>query len=284
MRQGFLIISCCILGALVFSACDNTIEPQIDDGETRYAVHGFLDMRVERQVLRIESLRSTVLSDPAEMDGVEVITSDVESGQFVVWSDSVVTLNDGTDGTVYYADFKPLPGHMYRLSVGRPGEIGATATTVVPSAPTFYQDPVRGDSLDLKQQVFMVNLEDQPKALTMHYTLLDVGDEAPQTIPISYGGIGSSIPDGWTFDVMLAVDRFILLRILNHEPAERRVRLRELGFSLTIESREWLDLLEPANLTNAHGFFGSVGYYEHDWLLDAQSLSMIGFIDDQSQN
>ena len=45
------------LFALVFIliGCDNTIEPIVDD-VTGYAVYGYLDMRTERQVIRVEGI------------------------------------------------------------------------------------------------------------------------------------------------------------------------------------------------------------------------------------
>jgi hypothetical protein len=266
------------------SACDNTIEPLVEDGGSSYAIHGFLDMRSERQVIRVESLRATVLADTEGLTGVEVVTSDLMTGQFNVWSDSLVTLDDGSEGVLYYADFKPIAGHEYRVQVGREGEIKASATTLVPSSPSFYIDPTRGDTLNLKQQVYLVNVQDQPKQLTMQYTVIDVGSESPQTIPISYGESGSQIQDGWTFDVQLSIDRFIVMRILNRDTDEQNVRLRRVSFSLTIESSEWTNQLTSTNLENAHGFFGSVGYYEYFWQLDEQSLGVMGFLDDQNQN
>lgn len=277
-------IALLMAGCVTLTACENTIEPFDQDGDTSYAIYGILDMRLDRQFVRIEALRPTVLSQTQDMEGVRVFSTDLDGGQLIFWTDSLVTLDDGSGAHLYYADFRPLEGHRYVLQVGRSDETGASATTKVPERPFFYLDPTRGDTLDLKQKVYLVDIQEQPQQLTVQYTVVDVDSEVPQTIDIFYGEAGSSSLVGWEFDVRLATDRFIVMRILNRSIEDKNVRLRNLGFSLTIESEEWTRVLDPVNLARAYGFFGSVGYYEFFWHLDSQSIVTIGYVDDQALN
>ncbi len=277
-------IALLMVGSVILTACENTIDPFNEDGDTSYAIHGILDMKLDRQYVRVEALRPTVLSELQDMEGVRVFSTDLDGGTLVVWSDSLVTLDDGSTAYLYYADFRPVAGHTYQLHVGRSDEVGASARTTVPETPVFYLDPTRGDTLDLKQKIYLVDVQEQPQQLTVQYTVLDVDSEVPQTIDIFYGEAGSSSAVGWEFDVRLATDRFIIMGILNRSIEDKNVRLRNLGFSLTIESEEWARVLDPVNLDSAYGFFGSVGHYEFFWHLDSQSIVTIGYVDDQGLN
>jgi len=262
------------------SGCDNTVEPIADTSGDAFAVFGFLDMRSDHQVIRVESLRPTILASGTSLVGVSVTTSNELTGQRVVWTDSAGVDEDGLPVTLFTASFRPEPGARYRLEVRGDGDAATTATTQIPEAPTFYTDPAVGDESSLSQRVYMQNLPGPPQGLSMNYTVVDIGQEIPVTIPVSYGDSGSSTSSGWALDVLLFSDRFVVMRGLNRDIGDQGIALRNLRLAVQVPSAEW-NAPPESNIHRGHGFFGSVGYYTYQWRLDSQSVGVIGWLDEQ---
>lgn len=269
-----------ILAVLLLTACENTVEPVVEDAEVRYAVYGFLDMRTERQVIRVESLRPTILSEGTVLDEVEVTAIEEGTGMRTTFRDSTATAADGSPVSLFVADFKPLPGRAYRLEVARPGELPTVARTRIPDTPVLQFGQTSGTVADLAQTLYLVGINGAPEAATVYYTVVAPTVEDPVTIPVNYGRLSTTPVSDLTFPVNYYLDRFIVMNALQLNLDVPGVRFLKLEMSFDLPSAEW-GSVEPRNIERGHGFFASVGRYRYSWLLDRQSVETLGWIDEQ---
>ncbi|MDA0684103.1 MAG: hypothetical protein O3A57_06715 [Bacteroidetes bacterium] len=269
------------LFALVFIliGCDNTIEPIVDD-VTGYAVYGYLDMRTERQVIRVEALRPILLASSGDLGDLSVTSYDNNTGQHFEWTDSSAFDNSGVPITLFTAHFRPLEGHEYSLIVEGSGGTALEATTTIPTAPIFYSDELRGTIENLTQPVFLQGIAVPPQDLRVEYTMINVGEEDPVTIPVSYGNQGFALNEGWTFNVNYYSDQYVVMRQLGRDLGEPGIRFKKLALSFAVPSIEWQEA-PGSNILNGHGFFGSVAGYQYEWRLDAAGVELLGWIDEQ---
>ena len=272
------------LFSVLFFGCDNTIEPIDDSGSEAFAIHGYLDMRIARQVVRIEALRPNVLSPPVSLEDVQVSTIESESGLFQIWKDSTVTLNSGEPGTVYAANFRPELGRTYRLIVSRNGATGSEAVAKLPAKPPILVNPPDGDSLNIKQRIVLQGMTEKPNQIKLSYVVVPPDDSGEQTISVAYGQPGVATSSGWEFEVDLVRDRIIILNQLGLSVTTKNVEFRNVSMEMSVFSDEWNEPQKEANLDNAHGFFGSVGVFEHGWFIDSGFLNTLGFVDGQKRN
>jgi hypothetical protein len=287
MRKSILhIFSSCLLAWVLFvsAGCDNVIEPLSENADAVFSINGFLDSAADTQFVRISGLRSTILANEPDLSDVRVSSIDSETARIEEWRDSLVTLDDGSTGHLFYVVFRPSPGHLYTLRVRRGDGERAEATTRLPDKPDLLVSPPLGDTLALSQLVLLRGLDIPPTELRILYRVAMPEEEDGRDILIGYGESGKSLSEGWQFEVFLKRDQSTILRILGLERDDTGVRLIELGVKFSIPSREWEEVFNPTNLSMAHGFFGSVARYELGWTLDADAVRTIGFVDDQLRN
>ena len=274
-------VFCFVVLAIAGTGCDNTIDPLVESDFEAFAIHGYLDMRTSSQVVRVESLRATILAEPVSLEGVQVSSIELETGIHKIWRDSTVVLDSGSEGIVYVAHFRPTLGRSYRLIVSRGGSPGAEAIAQLPTQPSILVNSPVGDSLNMKQRIVLQGMTEEPNQVFMRYVVVPADDSGERTIRIAYGKPGAASVNGWEFDVDLATDRYIILNQLGLTITTNTVTVRGVSLEMTVFSDEWKDPDNEANLIQAHGFFGSVGVLEQGWLLDTNSLNTLGFIDGQ---
>lgn len=272
----------CFIG--VGTGCDNTVEPIADRGEDRFAIYGFLDMRSTYQQVRVEILRETILSEAEDLSGISLFSVDQQTGQSQTWRDSTVVLTDGTEGSVFVSNFKPEIGHTYSLTIRGEGQILAEAIAKIPDAPSVVFGAPVGNAQDVYQQVTILNRFDEPLNIFVTYVVVPGDDSGERTIRVPYGQPGDKSELGWEFNVSLALDKFVLLNELNINTAAFDVGIRSATVEMSFLSPEWKDKTSGVNLSNAKGFFGSIGLMQQTWVVDANTLSLLGFSDQQIKN
>lgn len=269
-----------ILAVLLLTACENTVEPVVEDAEVRYAVYGFLDMRTERQVIRVESLRPTILSEGTVLEDVQVTVIEEGTGMRTSFRDSMATAEDGSPVSLFVADLTLLPGRSYRLEVTRPGELPTVARTRIPATPVLQFGQTTGSVADLAQTLYLLGVNGAPEAATIYYTVVAPTVEDPVTVPVNYGRLTTTPVADLSFPVNYFLDRFIVMNALQLNLDVPGVRFLRLEMSFDLPSEEW-GQVEPRNIDRGHGFFASVGRYHYSWLLDRQSVETLGWIDEQ---
>lgn len=263
------------------TACDDTIQPLADNPESLFAVYGFLDSSADTQFVRVEALRPTVLAmddTPARLDA-EVTSTDLDTGEQIPWSDSLVVLDDGSTGHLFFAAFRPRVGGTYRLEVRRPDGRTTHATTQLPPTPDMSVSSPVGDTLNLAQRILLSNLPDRPFQVSMQY---QVGRSPGQrdTFDIAYGNIWKRLSTGWEIEIQLVRDQRIILARLDLDSMDKSVLFYGLNMVVSLLSTEW-NTTPSRNITNGEGFFGAISRTPLSWELTSDDVATIGFIDQQ---
>jgi len=266
---------------LIFAGCENSIEPLAEDADSFVFMNGFLDSASDTQFVRLSGLRPTILSDLRDISDADVMTVDKSSGSKVFWRDSLIVLDDGSEGHLFVGLLSPEEGHEYEFVVRRPGLSAATATTTVPGEPELQvSDPSREVDL-LTQRISLLNLFSLPFKLTMRYDIAIPETGEIRTFRIDYSGDGRVKETGLLYTVLLARDMQIISFSLGREPLSDTLGLRRISVEVVVNSAEWSHQDKPVNMSLAQGFFGSVGRFNIGWRLDPIDVNNIGFADEQ---
>lgn len=279
-----------LLAAFVFAGvvagCDNSIEP-FKESTRYYALFGFLDADRDTQYVRIEPTRSNPELGPVVYDVASVKTTDLGSGEVVVWSDSTVILDDGREGLLYYGMFRPLRNHSYRIEVRRDDGATTTAVTKVPLAPPLsVRRPDRSFLGALEQGLLFDGVRRAPEKIVVNYAVTFDDLETPVQVKLPYNVVGVPEGSGWRVIVRLTRDKSTVLERLSlttHDP----VALHTLSIDLRLLSEDWpLDQpgLTQTNVTNGFGFFGSAVTHTATWVLDSSYVNELGLIDAQEHD
>lgn len=273
---------CIALLMLLFliGGCDNVVEPISQERSESIAVYGLLDMRTDQQLIRLESLRSTILAQPDEQEGITVRSIAVGSGTFQSWQRVDSTDIDGTPILLFGADFMPEPGTTYRVDVFRNGNLISEARTTIPPRPNVAFGPVGGEGRSLSQTLYMTSLNGAPEEVSLSYTVVDIDETLPITVPVAYGRLSEQPVSELQFNASYGSDRFIVMNRLGRDIDEAGVRFRGLELSFDIPSPEWTST-GATDVTGGLGFFASVGRYTYSWPLEDQIVSALGWIDEQ---
>jgi len=276
----FLHIILPLMMVVLVSACANEIDPLTDEGQDMFAIHGYLDASADTQFVRIEALRATVLEPPATLEQIRVESMEVETGERIAWRDSLVTLVGGDEGVIFWAKFRPQAGQTYQLFMYRPGREGASARTTIPEPARLVVHPPTGQDRFVRQRV---SLEDvvRPEHVRMRYEVRNPDTGQTREVTVAYGNPTVESGNDWSVLVQLKIDHLIVLRELDKEEDDQTVGLRRLAISYYLQGPEWRNPADVSHLTNTTGFFGSVGYYEQEWELDAGTLAEIGYVNEQ---
>jgi len=273
---------CWLLSSMLLSGCDNTISPLTDDADKIFAIHGFLDSDSNTQTVRISALSATVLDlDPSLLE-ISVQSVDVQTLEVTAWSDSLVSLSDGSVAHLFSGKFSPLIDHTYELQVWRKGELAAKATTTIPGPPPFFTSAPAGDTLQFTQVIFIEGLNAPPLNVEMRYEVSRPDENEYTTIFIQYVSDGRQKVTGWEFDAYLKRDQRTVLGKIGWPFDGPAVELKSVGALVSIPSLEWDRIDDPVNLLNALGFFGSLAQFELLWTLDSSAVGVMGFVDKQS--
>ncbi len=269
---------CGALLLLVLAGCDNEITPLLVEPTAFFAVHGFLDSAADTQFVRVEALRGTVFTAGAPLDAT-VTSTHAQSGTTVTWRDSLVTLDDGGTGHLFYALFHPEAGGRYHLDVRRADGRGTRATTELPPVPTLRIDAPQGDSTSLSQQITLEGLFEPFNDLRLRYRVSPTGNQAARTLSIRYGQTGRRGPLGWDVQVFLTRDLQLVRRLIDSEFSDTTAGFFGVGVEVELPSKEWKMPDASPNIEQGQGFFGAIGRYVVEWHLDQNAVHTMGFQD-----
>lgn len=264
-----------LLLAFALAACDNSFEPINADPTDFFAVFGYLDTAADTQFVRVSPLREAL--EPSGERPVRVSTLRLGTGAEVAWRDSLVRLDDGQTGLLFYAQLPVGPGDSYQLDVeGAEGEV-TRAVTQVPLRVRLDTGPVMTDFNDrLAQRVTLLGQQRVPRRLNIRYRVTPPGatDTVTVTLPLF---VFSGSASGIEVRVPLETDRAEVLRRLHLLPLDSTVVLHSLGLEIEQLSDEWETPEAAVNIENGFGFFGSVAHYVLTWTLEAADVRALGY-------
>lgn len=273
----FLSVLLLIVSTLSLGACDNSFDPFTETETEFFAVFGFLDVEADTQFVRVNPVRPTLADTSRALDAV-VATTNLETGQQVIWQDSLVRLDDGNLEHLFYAPMHVQPGVSYRLSVRRSDGMSTEAiTTTPPPIPlvTSSVDETTGGAF--VQGVTWEGLTSRPFEVTMQYcTQLPMQpDSTVIEIPITQ--FGMRFGAGWRFEVRLTQDRAVVLRQLGRAQSDETTKLCGLAMEIVLLSDEWRVEGPPLNIDRGFGFFGAKTTHRESWTLAVDEVLRIGY-------
>lgn len=276
--RAFRLLLFGLCSGCLFGGCDNTLVPLAEGGAVHFTVSGFLDTAADTQFVRVGAVRVSGL--PGEEDGTDmtVQTTALGSGETHVWQDSLVRLDDGTTGHLFFAAFQPQAGETYTLVVQGTQDRRTEATTRIPDRPVLETEAPENDSLEVRQGIRFLGVADTPWDLQVAYRVRL--PESLQTRQISIGYGGRRQGNAWFEEVRLVRDQRLVLGRLNYPATNRPLGLVEVGATIELTSPEWQGH-NGFNIKNGAGFFGAIGRYYFSWRLDPRTVEAIGFLDQQ---
>jgi len=284
---------CLVLLALSIGGCEDAVNPFVEE-DRYFTLFGYLDTATDQQFVRVIPLRTDFAAfDEIEIDAT-VTTLEVESGHTVVWQDSVITYSDGSVGHVFHAPFRPIPGFTYELSVTRADGIQSRATTTIPLITGVELDEPIISVSAVFQKIRWQDVDFEPFRVEVWYRFMSFAPGQPfLNAVIPYGNVdelyGQFVQgDKWEVLVRLTGDKEDVTKELGVSE-DSRPFLMSVGMRLTMTNDTWRPpdgvfdrevLVQPGTFSNVEdgfGFFGSVNQYTHEWTLEPDITSLIGY-------
>lgn len=252
-----------LLVALV--GCSDAFDPFVESDQT-FALYGLFDGRRDTQFVRLQP----VIDEADTSGGVEarVVSTEIGTGEQVVWQDSLVVRADGSRGTLFFARFRPLAGQVYRLEASRADGATSTAEVRLPAEPPFSAETPT-ETGDFISQRVVIDSARPPSGFVVTYTVRPAGGEAVR-VDVVYDVTLAPGEGGFRLLVSLSRDVNAILSSLS-----RPVEL--LALELTYDLAN-----EPAvPVTGGIGAVGVAARFTAGWTLAPDVVADLGLIDAQ---
>lgn len=268
------IVSWALCLAILLPGCTEEVAAPLGKDEP-FSMYGILIPSREFQTISVSPIQPLLFDYPAALDAT-VSSTDLETGQKVIWKDSVSTGDRGQREHVFWAEFVPEFGHAYKVEAVRSD--GAT-TSAVAHIPERVVVDARGDADDNLQvlvsgKAFRLNRIE----LIYQLRLTERSDPnpclwRPFTHVVSYTGEEYPVENGYGFDVNLGLDHFNMELFYVRTPNVHGLALMGLSVRMLVADPAWNPpggefdantLSHPDVMTNTTNGFGLVaGGYEY---------------------
>jgi hypothetical protein len=277
----WILLLAAAAGGLSISGCETSVDPFLESDQY-FTIYGSLDMRLKQQFVRVIPL-STVLTNTqsAELDAV-VTSTDLSTGEIVVWKDSVVTFEDSSIGHVFFGNLRVRAGRTYQIDVTRSDGVRTTVKATVPPEPSvtvgtpILWSPPRSPLPEGSQIIVWSGLSRVPHRISVWYRYLSVPENPFIDVSIPYPtDRDANIDDGFEVVVNYSLDR----ALLNDEIGGLGLRHAGMAMEIVVLSDDWVSptgafdpevLSQPgtmSNVENGFGFLGAVGRFTVEWVL-----------------
>ena len=283
--------------ALLTSACEESVNP-ILESDRNYTLWGSLDMAADTQFIRVDPIRAQLDPGTPEALRVRFTSTDMNTGDERVWSDSIVTFADGSHAHVFYEPLRVQAGHRYRIEVQPEGsDVVTSVETAIPDAPNPVVLPENvttstsggGIVVRATQAIVWEGLQEAPFRVEQWYRFVESAqlpflDIRVPNDPTS--GISPDDPNAWRLQLNLAHDRAVLDTMIN----VRGAALAGLAQQVTLVDDAFLPpsgvfdpevLAEPGtrtNVNNGFGFVGAMGRFQAEWTLSDASRQRLRYL------
>lgn len=258
-------------------ACDNTVEPIVENETDFFAVYGFLDTDADTQFVRVSAVRPTLEPGPGSVQAI-VESFVLSTGNRVRWQDSLVRLDDGQPGVLFYAPMQVHPGEIHRMEIRRTDNATTRAVASVPSRILLDVAPMQEDfNQRFVQRVTLLDQRRLPHSLHIRYRVSLPNAAEPETIVLPFFTSFNATSRGIELIVHLENDREEVLRRLDLPPFDSTLVLHSVGLEIEQLSEEW-DTPETAlNIEHGFGFFGARARSIERWTLPDTTLLRLGY-------
>ena len=283
-----------LAAVLVLGACEESVDP-ILDSDRQFTLWGTLDMNADTQFVRVIPIRPGLTAADAPLEAT-VTSTDLETGEVVVWRDSVVTFPGGRVGHIFYAPLRVQPLHRYQIDVTAPGrELTTRAVTTVPARPEPEVAPEsvqrittpQGARIEARQAVVWRGVGREPYRIEQWYRFLDNEVFTFRDVRLPFAPLVSepAAGDAWLVNLNLLSHRLVMdsLISLNNKS------LAGLAMQITVLDEAFVPpggvfdpdvLVQPgtlSNVENGFGFVGAVGRFSVEWVISDSSARLLDY-------
>lgn len=233
------------------------------DADKPYTLYGVLDPTAISQALRVVPFAPDLNPREPEPLGAEVTSTDLQTGETLMWRDSLVTFGGGRFGHVYLADFRPVYRHTYRIEARRSdGAVSSAEVTVPPFVEPLAQpaeSPIGAVILSALWPAAPRLNEIQAVFVLADADCNTLIETVPASLPAEPFEFGWEARTNFLEDARLVFDN---LGSINN------VALLDVRLSAVVSSEDWVPvggtydpevLVDPNALTNVENGFGFVG-------------------------
>lgn len=261
-----------LLFALLLGGCDESFDP-FAEAEGRFALFGFLDARQDTQFVRVQPVSDR--ERELRLGDAQLTSTVLASGVVEVWQDSLVTLDDGSRGLLFFASFRPEDGETYRIEVeGTTGAAEQVEVAMPVEPPLMVNRPAEVGGVISQRLRLLSDLP--PENVRVVYTVRLADGGAAVDVPVL--DEAQPVSEGPGFDVLVGLSRDVatVRAALGLTPEdERPVELLDL--------RIRYDLQDPTRAV-VEGGLGAIGVaatFEDGWVLDSAFVEALGYVDAQ---
>lgn len=281
----------------LLTGCDESLNPFVDSSR-HFSLYGALDMRADTQYVRVIPVeKSLVVSEGGAIDA-RVFTTDLKTGSIREWEDSLFVFRDGSAGHVFWAPLRIQPTHTYRMEVVRSDGATTVVETTVPSIPTAeIAEPRRltfsSGRVEVTQNVTWHGVDRAPAALEMWYRFSGSPRSNFLDIRFDYSTADQSLTEpGWNIVARLSEDRDRILESIRPQD----YLFLGVGMRIVVFDDQFVPpggvfdpdvLSQPGSFSNVEdgfGFVGSVGRFDTEWILDAETAIALGYVQAKTRN
>lgn len=283
MRRRIVAAAICLCAAgslaTVLSGCEEDIAG-VRDLDTPFSLYGFIDPTSDTQYVRVFPIVERLEPSRTEPLDAHFTSIDLNTDELHTWQDSLVQYDDGTSGHVFWAPFRAVPGHEYRLRVERSDGAQTYVEVDVPAElSTIRQTPFiradqRGNPIAVVEPVLLKGGTPRLLGLEVEYLVkYDTGSESVAKVAVPYGDRQEATSDGWMVEVDLrwdfaSVGEELFRRDLWTSASSYGIYVLLVTLKADVVNESWafpggeVDpnvLIEPGTFSNVENGFGFVG-------------------------
>lgn len=282
MKKGISVFRSVVFALVLITGtgCEEEIN-SVEPTDHAFSMFGLLNPTTDRQAIRVFKIDELLEQTKPEPIDARVVSTDLESGENIVWQDSLVQFRSGMYGHVFWASFKPVYEHRYRVEVIRSDGVKAEVEMRVPP---ISNAEVQTADLDGFFITVPVLWRDAPNLIdiTVRY-LTNVGIfSVDYNVDQSRVDGGQLVTINFRNDILVIFQNAIIFGVTE-------VLLNEMEMSVVVTDASWVppggvfdaDLFsEPGTFSNVVDGFGFVGSgYEAKikWIPDEELRRETGF-------
>jgi len=286
-------------------ACEEDVVAVLDTGQP-FTLFGLITTQLDTQWVRVFPIDDRLEIDSQEILDARIESTDLQTGDFRVWRDSLLLDEEGKMTHAFYAPFRAEFGHTYRLEAIRSDDIKSHVEVKVPvEADVIIESPVQAGFVlqPVTIQPAVPQLFDLKIKYNVQYKRIFPADPMnpiagpdtvlwPEVYYFSYEGKQTKSEDGWRVSFNLTDDYQKMLDLIPREhwlPQPPVMFLRNMEIHVIVADESWdppggsLDpevLLQPgvmSNVENGFGFIGAGYRIKRDWIPAVEAQRAAGF-------
>lgn len=252
------------------TGCEEAVDPVLKTDEA-FSLYGYLDPSSDMQAVRVFSIDGVLENTQATPLDAEIRTINQNSGEEVVWRDSIITYRDRTIGHVYYAGFRAGHDTPYRLVATRSD--GRT-TSVDVRTPPDGQATIRNIYSARSQVLVEMTWSNVPRVIQAEVSYFvsvpfpDGTDTTTVRVDIKSGRVSENSDGTWSVSILPSADIGVIFSALQLQPGRDTVFLDHIEVRAFVTSDDWESpvgvfdpelLVQPGTFSNVDDGFGFVG-------------------------